>query len=141
MKRSEALKPLSHDHHVTLEAALRLRRATEHNVALAGARFAAFWHRAGERHFEIEEKLILPALEGRDPAWRDAVQRVQVDHADIRARVLALDGTDVDAAHILGERLHAHVRFEERVLFPLLERALDEAELAELGERVRAAER
>ena len=59
----------------------------------------------------------------------------------IRARVLAFDGTDLDAAHILGDRLHAHVRFEERVLFPLLERALDEGQLADLGRRVLAAER
>lgn len=141
MKRSEALTPLSHDHHVALEAALRLRRATEEDVGLAGARFAAFWHRAGEQHFEIEEELILPALGDDDPAWTDAVERVRAEHADIRARVLALDGTDVEATRTLGERLHAHIRFEERVLFPLLERALDERALADLGARLRAAER
>jgi hemerythrin-like domain-containing protein len=141
MKRSEALAPLSRDHHVALEEALRLRRATEDDAPLMAARFAAFWHRAGERHFEIEEELILPALAERHPGWRVAAQRVRVDHADIRARALALDGSDVDAAHILGERLYAHVRFEERVLFPLLERALDERQLAELGARVTAAER
>ena len=141
MRRAEALIPLSHDHHVALEAALRLRRATEDDVALAAARFAAFWHRSGERHFQIEEELILPALAERDPAWRAAVQRVNVDHADIRARALALDGTDANAAHILGERLQAHVRFEERVLFALLERALDDEQLADLGARVAAAER
>jgi iron-sulfur cluster repair protein YtfE (RIC family) len=34
--------------------------------------------------------------------------------------------------HELGERLHAHIRHEERVLFPLIEASLSEDELSDL---------
>jgi hemerythrin-like domain-containing protein len=140
VKRSEALAPLSRDHHVALEAALRLRRATADDVGPAVARFAEFWNHAGAHHFEIEEELILPALPEGDAEWAAAVERVRADHAEIRARAGTLDGSDVDDARALGELITAHVRFEERVLFALLERALDDDRLAELGAAVDAAE-
>jgi Hemerythrin HHE cation binding domain len=141
MKRSDALAPLSRDHHVALEAALRLRRATPSDVPLAAARFFAFWSSRGARHFEIEEELIFPALPAGDPDWDDAVARARAEHAEIRARADALGPDDLDAAHELGELLGGHVRFEERVLFGLLERALEEDRLVALGAAVEAAER
>jgi hypothetical protein len=139
MRRSDALAPLSRDHHVALEAALRLRRATPEDVGPATARFNAFWIHHGRRHFEIEEALILPALPPGDAEWDAATARVRVDHADIAARARSLEPGDVDAARELGERLHAHVRFEERVLFALLERRADPDALAALGEAVASA--
>lgn len=141
MKRSDALAPLSRDHHVALETALRLRRATHADVSAATARFAAFWQQAGARHFEIEETIILPARPEGDAEWDAATARVRAEHAEIITRAEALDATDVGAARELGERMTAHVRFEERVLFGLLERALDDDALAALGAAVEAAER
>jgi hemerythrin-like domain-containing protein len=40
----------------------------------------------------------------------------------------------------LGELLSDHVRLEERELFPLIEQALDEAQLAELAAALAEAE-
>jgi hypothetical protein len=139
MKRSEALAPLSRDHHVALGAALRLRRATAADVRRATTLFGEFWRHDGARHFEIEEELILPALPRGDAEWDAAVVRVLAEHTDILARAQALDGTDVEAAHELGERLQAHVRFEERVLFPLLEARAEPDALVALGEAVASA--
>jgi hypothetical protein len=139
MKRSEALAPLSRDHHVALAAALRLRRATIADLGRATALFTDFWQRAGARHFEVEEALILTALPPGDEEWDTAVARVRAEHADILARARALDRAPVDEARELGERLHAHVRYEERVLFTLLERRADPAELAALGAAVESA--
>lgn len=140
MKRSDALAPLSRDHHVALEAALRLRRATAGDVGPATARFTDFWHRAGRRHFEIEEELLLPALPGGDAEWDEAVARVRAEHAEIRARAERLDAADVEQARALGELLHGHVRFEERTLFALLERGLADDALVALGVAVEQAE-
>ena len=95
MKRSEALAPLSRDHHVALAAALRLRRATIADLGRATALFSEFWTRAGARHFEVEEALILPALPPGDPEWDAAVARVRAEHADILARVQALNSAPV----------------------------------------------
>jgi len=39
----------------------------------------------------------------------------------------------LDAAHRLGALLSAHVRYEERELFPLLEERLSREDLAALG--------
>ena len=47
---------------------------------------------------------------------------------------------DAATARGVGERLAAHVRFEERVLFELLEARLPPQELAALGAAVEAAD-
>jgi hemerythrin-like domain-containing protein len=146
MNRSPALAPLSRDHQHALDAALRLRRAEAGTVAAALEHFHRFFDQEGRRHFAIEERLLLPALPGDDPAWAPHVARVRDDHQAIRAQATALAGPyDPDdvvaAARTLGERLNAHVRFEERVLFEMLEQRLAAPELARLGEAVADAER
>jgi hemerythrin-like domain-containing protein len=139
VRRSEALAPLSRDHHQALETALRLRRADDDTLDSALARLSAFWASVGRRHFEIEEELLLPAL--TDERWLAMAERVRSEHADIRSRAAALEQEPgVGAARELGERLNAHVRFEERELFGHLEAALDTAELERLGRAVEEAE-
>ena len=141
MKRSAALAALSRDHHHALDAALRLRRAGAGDLDDAVAHLRAFWEPRGRRHFEIEERLILPAVPQTDAEWQEAVARVRDEHARIREAVGALGGErDIDAAHGLGRLLHDHVRFEERHLFGLLEERLLEADLARLGEAIERAE-
>jgi hypothetical protein len=144
MKRSAALAALSRDHHHALDAARRLRRAGAGDLDAALAHLQAFWHPRGRRHFEIEERLILPALPGTDADWREATARVRDEHARIGAAVDAVFARGgeggVDAAHALGTLLHDHVRFEERHLFGLLEARLPEPDLARLGEAIERAE-
>ena len=63
------------------------------------------------------------------------------EHAEIRNRASALqDDPLLDAAHGLGAQLSAHVRYEERELFPLLEGRLSHEALAGLGRAVIDAE-
>jgi hypothetical protein len=145
VKRSAALAALSRDHHHALDAARRLRRAGGGDLDAALAHLQAFWDPRGRRHFEIEERLVLPALPETDPDWREATARVRDEHARIRAAVAAVlapggDGDRVEAAHALGTLLHDHVRFEERHLFGLLEARLPERDLAGLGEAIERAE-
>ena len=56
MKRSEQLKPLSHEHHHALFIAKRLRDEGEEAITA----FAEFWRSEGELHFRIEEEVLLP---------------------------------------------------------------------------------
>jgi len=141
MKRSAELAPLSRDHHQALEVALRLRRVTEGNLEDTTGRFLAFWRRQGEHHFVIEERLVLPALSHDDVEWAEATQRVREDHAEIRARAAELARVpSVLRARRLGELLGAHVRYEERQLFPLLEERLARDALVALGEALMSAE-
>jgi hemerythrin-like domain-containing protein len=142
VQRSAALAPLSRDHHLALTAALRLRRADADTVGAAIKRFRSFFETTGEQHLDTEEEVILPAIPADDLEWATGVERVLDDHAVIRARAAALDRAPsrVVAARALGERLQAHVRFEERVLFEMLERRLTPSELERLGAAVTHAE-
>src|SRR3954463_13739079 len=117
MKRSAALSPLSRDHQHALDAALRLRRANDATVVEAIARFERFFDQEGRRHFTIEEQLLLPALPIEEPGWAPCVARIQDDPPAIRPAAGALADPqptpDPARARALGERLAAHVRFEE----------------------------
>ena len=144
MKRSAALTPLSHDHHVALEVALRLRRASAEDLDAAVERFDAFWRPTGVRHFAIEEDLLTDALPAPQAGWGAQVARMRAEHDRIRALADTLDRPDgVDrlaTAHELGTLLGDHVRFEERELFVLLETHLAPGALGRLGDRIAAAE-
>jgi hemerythrin-like domain-containing protein len=136
MKRSPQLSPLSRDHHRALEVALRLRRAGEDDVADVVAAFATFWRDHGLPHFEQEEEILLPALGDDEPEVRSAAQRVRDEHASLRelAERLGPEPDDVGTARQLGTLLHDHVRFEERILFPLAEERLPPDELDEIAD-------
>jgi hypothetical protein len=127
MKRHAALVPLSHDHHHGLVQALRLRRAAEEPDAgarLAVARvFLEFFSRETLPHFQAEEEGVFPLLAGDDPR----VVRALEDHVALQALAARL-ALDVEAGaarpellRTLAARLHAHIRLEERDLFPLVE--------------------
>jgi hemerythrin-like domain-containing protein len=141
MKRSAELAPLSRDHYQALEVALRLRRVTEGNLEDTAGHFLVSWRRQGEHHFAIEERLVLPALSHDDAEWAEAIQRVREEHAEIRARAAELTrAPSVLRARRLGELLGAHVRYEERQLFPLLEERLARDALVALGGALISAE-
>jgi hemerythrin-like domain-containing protein len=136
MKRSEALAQLSRDHHQGLVVAQRLRRAAPATASAARDAFLEFWKTEGHAHFTAEEEILLPVFARHEAPTHDAVVRVLTDHVDLRRLANSLErcGTpSCDQLRELGERLHAHIRHEERVLFPLIEAALSTDELARLA--------
>ncbi|HSD22807.1 MAG TPA: hemerythrin domain-containing protein [Solirubrobacterales bacterium] len=140
MKRSAALKPLSRDHHQALVAAQRLRRAE--SVAEAAPLFLEFWDEHGRNHFQVEEEVLLPTWAEHGPHDHPAVVRVLTDHVAIRRDAARVRGGEasLEDLHELGGRLDRHVRFEEKELFPLIERTLDEPSQQRLAREVLAAE-
>jgi iron-sulfur cluster repair protein YtfE (RIC family) len=136
VKRAEALQELSRDHHHGLVVAQRLNRATGETAAEARDGFLDFWTAEGQLHFRLEEDVLLPAVARHRAPDDEAIVRVLVDHVDIRRRAadLTADAAPaVDELHALGERLSAHIRHEERVLFPIVEAAMSDEELAALA--------
>jgi iron-sulfur cluster repair protein YtfE (RIC family) len=142
MKRSEALSPLSRDHHQGLFVALQLRRADADTAAGAREAFLTFFERDGARHCRAEEEVLLPAYARHAEPDEPAVVRVLVEHVDLRRRAQDLAGSaDWDVAELreLGDRLEGHIRHEERVLFPMIEEALPAEELERLAAAVERA--
>jgi hemerythrin-like domain-containing protein len=148
MKRHESLHPLSQHHHFALIQALEMRRAAEalpeKHAALVqkkGEMFVRFWHKSGHVHFREEEEVLLPAYSRYKRLDQDAdVMRILADHAEIRATVL--DFEQQLAANIpiepermahLAQLLHDHVRLEENVVFPRIEKVLGESGLKTMG--------
>jgi len=143
MKRGEALRALSHQHHQGLFAALQLKRAGRETAAEARKAFLDFFEREGSRHFRAEEEFLLPAFARHTGPDDPAIVRVLTEHVDLRGRGQDLERSphpDPAALRELGERLESHIRFEERVLFPLVEEALPLDELERLGAAFATAE-
>lgn len=64
----------------------------------------------------------MPLLKGAETL--PLVQRTLEDHRELRALLEDLRRNDADTLDSFGKCLAAHVRFEERELFPALERAM-----------------
>jgi hemerythrin-like domain-containing protein len=138
MKRAEALQPLSRDHLTALLAAKRVVDAQD--AATASTAFSRFWDLERD-HFRLEEEILLPHWAAHAELDAPAVRRMLDDHLAIRADALRLarEELSLEQLHALGTRLHDHVRFEERELFPMIEAALDAEALDRLGLAVAAA--
>jgi iron-sulfur cluster repair protein YtfE (RIC family) len=147
MKRHSSLAPLSRDHHHALVIARRLRKATDETAADEAQRLLEHWEAELRAHFLAEEEVLLPTYAAHGSPDHPLIARALLDHLLIRrdiariARELALKRAELDLLHQLGARLQAHVRIEERQLFPLIERAIPEEELRPLGEALDEAER
>lgn len=140
MKRAEALQPLSREHLPALLVAKKLREADE--LGYASQVFLDFWRDDGQRHFRVEEEVLLPAWAAHGEVDRDGVARMLEEHLEIRRQALRLAAGEasLEEARDLGTLLHDHVRFEERQLFPLVEEALDGTGLSRLARAIEKAE-
>lgn len=141
MKRHSSLVPLSHDHHHALVEARRLRRAAEADEGArltAATSFLRFFSMETVRHFREEEELLFPALVNANGAGEELLVRALLEHQRLHAAVgrlerdLTAGRADASAMRALGELLEAHVRLEERELFPLLEQVVPRERLAVL---------
>jgi hemerythrin-like domain-containing protein len=132
VKRAEALQPLSREHHQALHMAKRLRDQPPEEVV---DDFTLFWKDQGIEHFRLEEEVLVPA--SGLPDDHEMVRRLMREHREITAMAEAVGpGSKNESIRLLGEALTAHVRFEERELFPLIESTLDESELSALASRL-----
>jgi iron-sulfur cluster repair protein YtfE (RIC family) len=139
MKRHPTLQQLSRDHQLALAVALELTRAVEATAPAARGRFLNFWRAEGRQHFRQEEEILLPAFARRGDPRHPIVARVLTDHVELRgdAAELAEDANPSPALlRRVGARLQAHVRREERQLFPLIESTLDDRALRALAARL-----
>lgn len=126
MKRSAILQPLSREHHTALTLAKACERAAKSGdgvlVNQACQRAIHAFSDALEPHFQFEEQSLLPLLHGT--ATQPLIERTLADHQQLRELINAVRQNEAQALDSFSKRLSAHVRFEERELFPVLESLL-----------------
>lgn len=126
MKRSAILQPLSREHHTALTLAKASERAAQSGdaalVKQTCRRVIHAYENELEPHFHLEETSLLPLLHGT--ATQPLAERTLADHQRLRGLLDALRQNDALALDTFGKCLSAHVRFEERELFPALESLL-----------------
>jgi len=138
MKRHPTLHDLSRHHHHGLVWARRLKNAKAKDAIVGAQQFLDFWRSELTRHLREEEEGLLPFYARRVAADDEDIVQTLTDHVAIRrtvwdmaARVSSGEGLK-DLLNELGKLLEAHIRFEERVLFPKVEAALTTEEMAAL---------
>lgn len=123
MPRIGVLLPLSREHHTSLVLARAARKAGESDdtvACLAAIKcIEVHWQTVLSDHFAQEERLIRILGDAVDI---ESVARFFSEHAELR--MLACEPGALEPSARLrrfGDLLAAHVRFEERVLFPQMQ--------------------
>jgi hemerythrin-like domain-containing protein len=150
VKRHPSLRGFSDDHHQGLVNARRLRRAAsgEHdNLTVTARDFLDFWQSDTSLHFRKEEEVLLPVLARYGGGLGEqSIFQMLIQHARIRGLAMQLsdeleqDKIRGDTLQDLGEQLEAHIRLEEREVFPLIEKTLPEHALQEVASRMEVFE-
>lgn len=132
MPRRGILRELAREHHGSLLLARDIARLGDEVAADAlaamNARIATYWRTEMAAHFRREEALLLRHA----GVLADAhVIRLLDDHCALAALCVRAGESDLGIASLqaFGQRLHDHVRFEERACFDALQ-AAEEAVVA-----------
>jgi hemerythrin-like domain-containing protein len=131
MKRGPGLIQLSREHHLALVLAKRMQRIDAGTAGDIHGFVAAARKTFAEEidpHFQTEEAVLLPALKVANE--HELVSRTVSEHANLRALIRDMNHQDVASLQRFGDALEAHVRFEERILFPAAEAVLTPEVLA-----------
>ena len=137
MKRSKHLEPLSHDHYEGLVIAGRLQKGLSKQAPpdVMAAYVVHFWKTHLAHHFQQEETYLVPLLE-ESSSTEELAERMVKEHQRIRELVTRAEEDASSSAQPLAELsrlMKAHIRFEEREVFPALEAQMPEAVLREVG--------
>jgi hemerythrin-like domain-containing protein len=135
MKRHESIAALSRDHHFGLLFCWKIRQGIRKQVPTERMQgyVQYFWDNHLRQHFEEEERWLFPAIQGA------FCERAISEHAQIRQLVEAVNSiTPVvpEELNSLADCLDKHIRFEERTLFPYIEKELPAQVLIEIGSRL-----
>jgi hypothetical protein len=136
LKRNENIIPLSKDHHTTLLFCWKLTQGVrlESDPDVMKRYVSYFWKDHMEPHFREEEEILFA------PLVDQMVQKAIAEHHLIKEqveKVLKTSGEELyPALASLSEMVDAHVRYEERQLFPHLEQSLSQEQLAGIGAKL-----
>ncbi len=133
MKRESYLRDLSSEHHQALGLARQITRDHDNIVDPQPLvnRVIAVYTDELVPHFAFEEQVVLPELLRLGET--DLVERTLGEHRQLHDLITQLDETD--ALSRFAAMLAAHVRFEERILFPACQTVFDQAAIASIRKK------
>jgi len=125
MKRHPSLIALSHDHHHGLMLAQLIKKGAPQYEGLPKdikgkiEHVKKSWDNELKLHFENEEKILFPAVKGKDKELDTLIAEILDEHVKIKLLVESLDESKniEDTLDELGIALEQHIRKEERQVF------------------------
>lgn len=137
LKRHEALKPLSKDHHHGLLLCWKIREGRKKQIS--DERIKAYTDHFYESqlipHFRFEEKEIFVLLGDDHPL----IKRAKREH--ILLEKLFTDTSNLERSlSEIEKQLEKHIRFEERILFSEIQQEASEEKLEALKHKEDAVE-
>ena len=123
MKRSSRLQPLSREHHKALVLSKKIEIADCSRLDELADLVQEFFVAELEPHFLTEELELLPRLVKFGA--KVFVQQTLDEHQTLRSLIIEIRNGEIEALKKFGILLADHVRFEERMLFPLAEQLVD----------------
>ena len=136
INRNEHLKRLSREHHFSLLFCWKVRQGLKMNVAVEriSKYVQYFWQQHLRLHFREEEKTFFAPIKDR------MVQRAINEHKHIKQQIedLANYSGHNERKNLskIADMVYEHVRYEERDLFPHLEKKLSKEQLENIGELI-----
>ena len=137
IRRSKHILQLSKDHHFTLLFSWKIRQGLKYGVDAGRIKkyVQYFWEKDMLEHFHEEEDILFAPIKDAE------VEKAIEDHRQIKEQIELLKTlTGEEAAKllsVLADKVDAHVRYEERELFPHLERVLTEIQLEAIGAQLK----
>lgn len=131
-KRHKALQPLSREHHHGLLLSWKIRTGFRKNIEPKRIKIYADWFYEKHLipHFEKEEQHIFTILDANN----ELIKKALTDHRRLK-RLFTDEVDDTKALSKIEEELDQHIRFEERILFPEIQKLATETQL-ELIEKI-----
>jgi hypothetical protein len=126
---------LSSDHHRALRLTRTIQRAASHGTLdhILASAVQDTYYRELLPHFQVEEQILLPALIALGAT--ELANRTRAEHRELRRLLDAAATDDFDSLTSFATLLEAHVRFEERELFPACEARLPSWVLDDVSRR------
>ena len=136
VKRNEHIRKLSREHHFSLLFCWKIRQGLKTNVAMERVRkyVKYFWQQHLQPHFREEENILFAPIKDRQ------VQRAINEHKYIQSQIESLSDHSANNERKrlarIADIVDEHVRYEERELFPHLERKLSKEQLENIGKLI-----
>ena len=131
LKRHEALKSLSKDHHHGLLLCWKIREGLKKGIALERIKsYTDFFFSSQLRpHFDFEEQEVFPLLGNEHPMTVRALREHHRLESLFKAEVKEENLTSIEL------ELNRHIRFEERELFMELQETTSEEKLQQIAKK------